>query len=165
MGKTRQQPSLGLRSQNILVDARGQRFDLSKPLRVHLDDDLEYRPAPEGWAHLQTVPEVCQALLSGSVLALSLDNDLGPASDGAPDPGSGYQVIDFLEQQQAIEQRFLWPVEGITIHSANPEARRRMRQSLETLSQRHPKLRVTEDRRQPAAQPRFIITGHGANTD
>jgi hypothetical protein len=139
-----------------LDDARGARFSLDQPLSIFLDDDLEYRQPPPGWAQLQTVAEVQQALLSGNVVELSLDNDLGLAP--VAEPGAGYQIIDFLEEQQAVYQRFLWPQRGITVHSANPEARRRICQALETLPRRHPGLQSVEQPGQLGTKRKFLVT-------
>jgi hypothetical protein len=148
-------PSRRLISGHWLNDARGQRFLLDQPLRIFLDDDLQYRRPPDGWAQLQTVADVQSVLLAGNVVELSLDNDLGLAP--VADPGSGYQIIDFLEQQQAVHGRFLWPELGIAVHSANPEARRRICQALETIPRRHHQLQSIEQRGQPGAQRKFIV--------
>lgn len=105
-----------------MKDALGQRFYPDEELRVFLDDDLVDRRAPAGWIHLRTAREVMLLLLTGNVIALSLDNDL----HGDDEFGQGYQVLDFLEEEWRAG-RDLWPREGVRVHSANPAARERMR--------------------------------------
>lgn len=138
---------------SVIDDALGRPIDLEQELRVHLDDDIEDRQAPEGWIHLCTVREVEFALVCGNVVELSLDSDL----NGDRVYGQGYQVIDFLEEREAAGGRSLWPRDGITIHTANPSSRDKMRQAIETIPRRHPHLKVTEDRERPASQPHFLI--------
>jgi hypothetical protein len=97
-----------------------------RELRLWLDDDLEDRAAPDGWAHTTTVAQTVAALDTGRVIALSLDNDLGDDLLY----GQGIHVIDFICQQQVQAQRLLWPREGITIHSANAVARDQMTRAI-----------------------------------
>lgn len=132
------------------ADALGRVLPRQGDLRIHLDDDVNDRQAPEGWFHFTTTREVQDLLLSGRVSALSLDNDLGSEEE------EGYRIIDFLEEQDAVFGLRLWP-EQISVHTANPDARQRMRRSLETLPQRHSHLRVREDRSGSAAQPLFLL--------
>ena len=136
-----------------LTDALGRPIDLNAELRVHLDDDIEDRQAPEGWIHLCTVREVQLVLVCGNVVELSLDSDL----NGDRTYGQGYQVIDFLEEREALGAKSLWPRDGITIHTANPSSRRKMKQAIETIPRRHPHLKVTEDQERPASQPHFMV--------
>lgn len=110
-------------------DALGKPIPLEEDLRVWLDDDLEDRRAPEGWTHMRTAREVCLLILSGRVSELSLDNDL----DGDLEFGQGFQVIDFLEEMQGVHQRPLWPRDGLTLHTANPSGRDRMKRAIENL--------------------------------
>lgn len=133
-----------------MIDATGKRFCPGQPLRVWLDDDLQDRRAPEGWVHLRTAREVCLLLLTGSVRELSLDNDL----DGDTEFGQGFQVIDFLEEIQS-EGRFLWPPDGITLHTANSSGRERMERSFASLERNFP-LRVRKEYN-GATQPRFFV--------
>ena len=142
---------------DLLVDAEGRIIDLSGELRVHLDDLVEARPAPEGWIHLASVREVGMALLFGNVVELSLDSDLDSNEEGVEIWGRGYQVIDFLENQEAIGGVSLWPRDGITIHTANSNSRDKMRRAIESIPQRHPHLRVREATDRPASQPKFFI--------
>lgn len=133
-----------------MIDALGQRFSLDADLRVWLDDDLEDRRAPEGWVHLRTAREVCLLLLGGRVRELSLDNDL----DGDQEFGQGFQVIDFLEEMQ-FEGRFLWPVDGIQLHTANSSGRKRMERSFSSLERNFP-LEVQREYNS-ATQPRYFV--------
>ena len=78
-------------------------------LRIWLDDDPIDREAPEGWIHVRSVREACFALLTGRVVELSLDNDLDNPRESEDVFGTGYQVIDFLEEQQGVVGISLWP--------------------------------------------------------
>jgi len=135
---------------SALKDALGQPIPLQGDLRVWLDDDLVDRRAPEGWVHVRTAREACLLLLGGRVVELSLDNDLGDSYqrniDGSIDEdeynsclpgdvefGLGHQVVDFLEEMHGVEDQPLWPAAGISIHSANPEARDAMCRAIENL--------------------------------
>jgi hypothetical protein len=142
---------------DLLVDAEGRPIDLSGELRVHLDDLVEARPAPAGWIHLASVREVGLLLMFGNVVELSLDSDLDSNEEGLEIWGRGYQVIDFLENQEALGGLSLWPRDGITIHTANSDSRDKMRQALETIPRRHPHLMVREADGRPASQPKFFI--------
>ena len=142
---------------DLLVDAEGRTIDLAGELRVHLDDLVEARPAPEGWIHLASVREVGMAIIFGNVVELSLDSDLDSNEEEIEIWGRGYQVIDFLENQEAIGGVSLWPRDGITIHTANSDSRDKMRHAIETLPRRHPHLKVREAEGRPASQPKFFI--------
>jgi hypothetical protein len=142
---------------DLLVDAEGRRIDLSDELRVHLDDLVEARPAPEGWIHLASVREVGLVIMFGNVVELSLDSDLDSNEEEIEIWGRGYQVIDFLEDQEAIGGMSLWPRDGIIIHTANSNSRDKMRQAIESIPRRHPNLRVREQAGRPASQPKFFV--------
>ena len=142
---------------DLLVDAEGKTIDLSGELRVHLDDLVEARPAPEGWIHLASVREVGLAIMFGNVVELSLDSDLDSNEEKLEIWGRGYQVIDFLENQEAIGGASLWPRDGITIHTANSDSRDKMKQAIETIPRRHAHLRVKEAEGRPASQPKYFI--------
>ncbi len=131
-------------------DAEGRPFPREGEVRVFLDDDNENRRAPEGWIHLRTVREVCMLILQGRVVELSLDNDL----DGDVACGVGYQVIDFLEELHGTEDRPLWPRDGITLHTANPEGRAMMKRAIETLPRRLP---VEVEDVTTGSQPKYIV--------
>ncbi len=155
---------------NPLKDALGRAIPLEGDLRVWLDDELVKREAPEGWIHLRTAREVCLILLTGRVVELSLDNDLGDShsydDDGQliPDDeklegriefGVGYQVIDFLEHLHGTEGRALWPSEAINLHTSNPSGRKQMADAIENLAQSVGAEVVSTE---PGGQPRFVIT-------
>jgi hypothetical protein len=131
-------------------DAEGRPFPREGEIRVFLDDNIVDRLAPEGWIHARTVREVCMLILQERVIELSLDNDL----DGDIACGQGYQVIDFLEELHGIEDRPLWPRDGITIHTANSNGRDRMRRAIETLPGR---LAVEVEDVTDSSKPRYLI--------
>lgn len=132
-----------------IKDALGRPIPLEDAL-VWLDDDLIDRQAPDDWTHLRTAREVCFLLESGKVKRLSLDNDL----NGDVEFGQGFQVIDFLEESWFSGNKFLFPEEGIEIHSANPSSRDKMRSALLNLERRG--LKVKEDKSGP--RPVFFVT-------
>jgi hypothetical protein len=123
----------GPKSRSAITDALGQPIPFEGELRVWLDDDLENRQAVEGFIHLISAREVCFLLLTGRVVELSLDHDLSDDTRF----GKGMEVIDFLDEQQGVAGRDLWPRDGITIHTANPGGRKTMVQALETIERRH----------------------------
>lgn len=84
-------------------------------MKLYLDDE---RAAPEGWRQVRWPDEAIALLLGGGVTHLSLDHDLGDDARG-----TGYDVILWLEE--AVARRGFVPPE-ITVHTANPAARRRM---------------------------------------
>lgn len=95
-------------------------------IRVWLDDDLVDRPAPPGWVHVTTAWEAIELLGTGRVVEISLDNDLGDDQQF----GQGKDVVHWLDEQQTAHGRILWPVEGVTLHTANPHARDQMKQTI-----------------------------------
>jgi len=131
-------------------DAEGRPFPREGEIRVFLDDDIVDRLAPEGWVHLRTVREVCMLILQERVIELSLDNDL----NGDIACGLGYQVIDFLEELHGVEDRPLWPRDGITIHTANPSGRSTMKRAIETLPR---KLPVEVEDVSTGSQPKYLV--------
>ena len=75
-----------------------------------------------------------------SVVLMSLDHDLGPnrKRDGQTfDPGTGKDVVDYLETQQ--------PVCHVFVHSSNYEGRDRMIFSLETAGWTTTQIRPHDD--------------------
>lgn len=84
-------------------------------MKVYLDD---LRPAPEGWVRVFWPEEAIAHLKTGLVTHLSLDHDLGNDQRG-----TGYDVLLWIEE--AIIVNAFCPPE-ITVHSANPAARKRM---------------------------------------
>jgi hypothetical protein len=140
---------------SAIKDFLGRPIPPEGELRVWLDDDPVDREAPEGWTQVRSVREACFALLTGRVVELSLDNDLNNPDESEHVFGTGYQVIDFLEEQLSVAGNFLWPRDGIVLHTANTQGRGRMVRSFEPLK-RNPSLTVKEDRT-PGGKPRFIV--------
>jgi hypothetical protein len=156
---------------SALRDALGRVIPLSGDLRVLLDDALLERRADEGWVHARTAREVGLLLLTGRVVELSLDNDLGDSyrreEDGSISPeelashlpgdiefGVGFQVIDFLEELHGVEDRPLWPQDGITLHTANPEGRDAMKRAIENLPRNLP---VEVEDVTTGSKPKYLI--------
>ena len=133
-----------------LLDAEGQAIPREGELRVFLDDDTVVRRAPEGWVHARTAREVCLLFLQERVVEVSLDNDL----DGDITCGLGYQVVDFLEELHGVEDRPLWPRDGITLHTANPEGRDRMKRAIESLPGRLP---VEVEDVTTGSKPKYLV--------
>jgi len=132
-------------------DALRNPIPIEGELRIWLDDDVVDRRAYEGWVHLRTVREVCLMLLAGRVIELSLDNDL----EGDDVFGQGRDVIDFLEEAQGYYGLPLWPRDGVHIHTANDNARGRMKRAIESLPQR---LAVEVELTNPGeSQPHYLI--------
>ncbi len=144
-----------------IKDFLGRPIPPQGELRIWLDDDPVDREAPAGWTHVRSVREACFALLSGRVVELSLDNDLDNPGESDWTFGTGYQVIDFLEEQQAIAGLFLCPRDGIVLHTANTQGRDRMARSFEPLK-RNPDL-VLEEERTPGGKPRFRVVSRSGN--
>ena len=96
-------------------------------MKVWLDD---VRDAPDGWVHVRTPEEAIELLRSGKVKEISLDHDLGLASDEAE--RTGYDVLRWLEEAVANGG---WPfrLPEIRVHSANPVGRRRMEQAIDSI--------------------------------
>jgi hypothetical protein len=155
---------------SAIKDFLGRPIPPDGDLRVWLDDDPVDRKAPEGWVHVRSVREACFLLLTGRVVELSLDNDLNNAcaQDGDSEEeitkksqqaddnlfGTGYQVVDFLEEQQHAGNS-LWPRDGVVLHTANPQGRDRMARGIEPVK-RNPGLKVTEEKTN-GGKPRFIV--------
>jgi hypothetical protein len=94
-------------------------------MKVWLDDE---RPAPPGWRRCRTPREVIELLMTGDVTELSLDHDLGLIV--AERERTGYDVLLWLEQEVAGGRT---PPSAMSVHSANPVARRRMLQAIEAI--------------------------------
>ena len=144
-----------LNYRTAIKDFLGRPIPADGELRIWLDDDPVDREAPEGWIHVRSVREACFALLTGRVVELSLDNDLDNPEGWENTFGTGYQVIDFLEEQQEVAGRTLWPRDGIVLHTANSQGRERMARSFEPLK-RKADLAVKEERT-PGGKPRFTV--------
>jgi len=112
------------------------------PLRVFLDDDFEHRhPRADNWIHVSTAQEAISLLETGRVVALSLDHDLG-----APEAGTGYDVVLHLEDRLGIDGVDLWPTELIEVHSGNVVGARKLALGIEANTRLH---------RVPASKPRW----------
>lgn len=100
-------------------------------LKVMLDDDLEYRPTPDGFTRYISMPEAVEALTKMALEApvrlsvLLLDNDLG---DNAPE---GHHFLEWL-----LEGELDISVDYVNIHSQNIVAVTAMRAYLES-AKRH----------------------------
>lgn len=100
-------------------------------LKVMLDDDLDYRPTPEGFIRYTSMPEAVADLTSMALEAplrlsvLLLDNDLG---DNTPE---GHKFLEWLLEGDLDIQ-----VEYVNIHSQNIVAVTAMRAYLES-AKRH----------------------------
>ena len=84
-------------------------------MKIWLDDE---RPCPNGWVSTRWPHEVIAHLQTGKVREISLDHDLGN-----DDVGTGYGVILWIEEAVVVGN-FRPP--KITVHSANPAAKRKM---------------------------------------
>lgn len=120
---------------SAIKDLLGRPIPHEGELRVWLDDDPVDRKAPEGWIHLRSAREVCFLLLTGRVVELSLDNDLNN-DENDDEFGSGFQVLDFLEEQHFSANNPRWPRDGVAIHSANTNAVERMVRTIEAVCRR-----------------------------
>lgn len=118
-----------------IKDFLGRPIPPEGELRVWLDDDPVDREAPEGWIHVRSAREACFLLLTGRVVELSLDNDLNN-DENENEFGSGFQVLDFLEEQHFSANNPRWPRDGVAIHSANSNAVDRMVRTIETVGGR-----------------------------
>ncbi len=140
---------------SAIKDFLGRPIPPQGELRIWLDDDPVDREAPAGWTHVRSVREACFALLTGRVVELSLDNDLNNSGPNDNEFGTGHQVIDFLEEQQAIAGDAPWPRDGIVLHTANPEGRDRMVRCFESL-ERNSQLTVRSEKT-PGGKARFFV--------
>jgi hypothetical protein len=91
-------------------------------MKVWLDD---MRKAPKDWVHAKTAQEAIDLISRGGVEEISLDNDLGLRQP------EGYLVLDYIEYQLA--NHLVMPPKVIHIHTGNPVAAARMRQTLESI--------------------------------
>lgn len=91
-------------------------------MRVYLDDERE---TPPGWVRTFWPQDTIALLATGTVTELSLDHDLGDDARG-----TGYDVLLWIERAVA-ERGFVPP--RMTVHTANPAARRRMLAAVEAI--------------------------------
>jgi hypothetical protein len=92
-------------------------------LKVYLDDE---RATPDGWYRTYEPNQTIALLESGLVTHVSLDHDLGDDDI----IGTGYDVVLWIEEQVMMND-FTPP--KITVHSANPPAKKRMKQGIEQI--------------------------------
>jgi len=95
-------------------------------MKVYLDD---IRPIPNGWIGCRWPDEVIELLNTGLVHELSLDHDLGDDIRG-----TGYDVLIWIEEQ-VMSNGFV-PPSVIKVHSANPVAKARMEQAIDSIFRR-----------------------------
>jgi hypothetical protein len=114
---------------------------------LYLDD---VRPVPDGWMLATNIEEAKAILLTGEVVAASLDHDLGAcdacmggrsweewvvnhgmqgdsivAMPHCTHVGTGYDLVCWMEETGN------WPKQKPVVHSANPVGRARMLQAIE----------------------------------
>ena len=116
-------------------------------IRLWLDDDLIDRAAPEGWVHVVTAWEAIGMLRTGSVVELSLDYDLGDDERN----GRGIDVVDWICEQQETEARWLWPRDGVALHTGNPYGREQMARAIHRYAGKLCRVRETR----AGGRPRF----------
>ena len=119
-------------------------------VRVWLDDDLVDRAAPDGWTQVTTAREAIDLLLTGNVVELSLDHDLGDDERF----GRGVDVVDFIVTEHEVNRRDLWPRDGIGLHTANPAGRETMARTIRSYAEKAG-LHVSESR--AGGQPKFTF--------
>ena len=95
-------------------------------MKVYLDD---VRLAPRGWVQCNTAESCKELLRTGTVDHLSLDHDLG----GDDTYGTGYDVLSWIEHELLNQTDWVAP-QYVTVHSANPVARKRMEMVIERLA-------------------------------
>ncbi len=97
----------------------------AKGIKVWLDD---VRPAPKGWVHIYTVPELIKFYEKNekNIVQMSLDHDLG---ENTPE---GYKFLTWLEKK-VLRDRVYTSIPEISIHSANPVGKKRMEQTIQSI--------------------------------
>ena len=96
-------------------------------MKIYLDDERE---APKGWTRIERSLTAIILLKSGIVYEISLDHDLGDDRRG-----TGYNILLWIENEIVINSDFKLP--KITIHTANPPARKRMLAALDSIYKRY----------------------------
>lgn len=97
-------------------------------MKLYVDDDLNYRITPEGWARAVDYREAIKYLSTGNVTHLSLDHDLGD-----PDAPTGYDIMEWIERSVEFDG-FILP--DINFHTANPTGRANMQAALDSILRR-----------------------------
>ena len=69
-----------------------------------------------GWVWVKTYAEAIPAFETYDVIEASLDHDLSEIQSSGRDDGekTGYSVVCWMEERE------IFPVDGVTVHSANP---------------------------------------------
>lgn len=81
-----------------------------KQIKIWLDD---LRPSPVGWVWVKTAEDAIRYIMTGQILKLSLDHDLGAKKNGG-------DVLRWLEEQ-VFAHNFSPPI--VEIHTMNNVAR------------------------------------------
>jgi len=101
-------------------------------IKIWLDDTRE---APEGWIRTFWPDEVFQLCRNYVVDTISLDHDLGN-----DERGTGYDVLSAIEEMVFANK--LTDIPEIRIHTANPAAKKRMEQALDSILLRVEEYRI-----------------------
>lgn len=117
-------------------------------MKLWLDDE---RPAPEGWHRVKTADEALKVLATAGHLLeeISLDHDLGDLTH-SPER-TGYTVLEEIERLTACQEEYFPP--RIYIHTANPVARRKMQQAVESIERLVDNKRRMRDENSDLADP------------
>jgi hypothetical protein len=95
-------------------------------IKLYLDD---VREAPEeGWIVVRDVESAIKFLKTNKVKELSVDHDLGDDT-----PYTGYDLLEWLEEEVAHGKSTIRVPEKMKIHSANPAVRTKMKQAIESI--------------------------------
>lgn len=107
---------------------------MKEKIRLWLDDvrDPVYF-GRLGWVWVKTYQEAIDAFEKYDVIEASLDHDLTKEQTlGFGDSEkTGYDVVCWMEENH------IFPVEGVTVHSANPSGAKRMVLGLVAICRRH----------------------------
>ncbi len=102
-------------------------------MKLWLDDIRD--PAKHGrigWTWAKTYDEAIAALVTGDVVEASLDHDLTiqQTIGNADGERTGYDVVCWMEE------RGIYPRDGVHVHSMNPSGAARMRAALAGMERR-----------------------------
>ena len=90
-------------------------------------DDLRV-PPDNSWTVARSSEDAIALLQRNKITEVSLDHDLGIVNDFFDD---GYKVVVWLEE------RNIWPVNGIRCHSANPVGVQRINAAIAAIKRRN----------------------------
>lgn len=98
-------------------------------MKIYLDD---LRSPPPEWTLTRWPIEVMNLIEGnqGKIEEISLDHDLGDDVCG-----TGYDVLKWIEEQVFNDPSFI-PPQKITIHTANPVAKKRMEEVVSQIDKR-----------------------------